>query len=231
MTCLLGDLLKHPVTGDELSRGEWVAWRIQAAMRRWAFINILVSGSILWWLTGGFGWDPDLNKWNAWASLMALIIESLVGMAMFNQTQRDAVYLRRLFAMEEADLKSTVEIQKDLEHNPHEEKQMSGTDPINLTVTGSVLTAAYTASANDYVLEWSASGGAFAVTLPAASAALVGRPYVLLQTTSSANVVTVKTAGGTINGTAGATGVAQTASKIGLGWAISDGTNWYMELI
>lgn len=115
---------------------------------------------------------------------------------------------------------------------------MSGFDVINNTVNGGVsgtpgaiLTAAYTVTANDSVLQWNATGAAFNVTLPAASAAYAGKVYVLVQTTSTTNQVTVKTAGGTINGTAGGTGVAQTASKIGMGLAFCDGTNWFMSAI
>lgn len=115
---------------------------------------------------------------------------------------------------------------------------MSGFDDINMTVNGgtsgtpgAVLVANYTVTLNDTILEWSATGGAFAVTLPAASANLAGKVYVLVQTTSSANLVTVKTAGGTINGVAAGTGVAQTASKIGMGLAFCDGTNWFMSAI
>jgi hypothetical protein len=115
---------------------------------------------------------------------------------------------------------------------------MSGFDVLNETINngvsgtpGAILTAAYTMSANDSVLEWSATGGAFNVTLLAPSAALAGRVVVLVQTTSSTNQVTVKSAGGNINGTAGGTGVAQTASKIGVALAVCDGTNWFMQPI
>lgn len=115
---------------------------------------------------------------------------------------------------------------------------MSGFDVLNWTINGgtsgtpgAILVAAYSQVANDSVLEWNATGGAFAVTLLAPSAALAGRVVTLVQTTSTANQVTVKSAGGNINGTAGATGIAQTASKIGVGLAVCDGTNWFMELI
>lgn len=107
---------------------------------------------------------------------------------------------------------------------------MSGFDNINETVSAS-LTANYTATLNDFVLAWDATAGVFAVTLPAASAALAGREYRFVQKTSSANAVTIKTAGGTINGAAAGTGVAQTVSKIGVSTAVCDGTNWYMQLI
>jgi hypothetical protein len=115
---------------------------------------------------------------------------------------------------------------------------MSGSDNINETVNGgtsgtpgAILTANYTVTLNDSALEWNATGGAFSVTLPAASAALAGKTYDLIQTTSSTNQVTVKTGGGTINGAAAGTGVAQTASKIGMARAFCDGTNWFMSAI
>lgn len=107
---------------------------------------------------------------------------------------------------------------------------ISGFDVINETIT-SGLTANYTVTLNDTILKWDATGGAFSVTLPAASAALAGKVYVLVQTTSSTNQVTVKTAGGTINGVAAGTGVAQTASKIGVALAVCDGTNYFMSAI
>jgi hypothetical protein len=39
--------------------------------------------------------------------------------------------------------------------------------------------------------------------------------------------MTLKTAGGTINGTAGGTGIAITASKVGKFDVYCDGTNWW----
>lgn len=115
---------------------------------------------------------------------------------------------------------------------------MSGFDVINETINGgtsgtpgAVLTANYTVTLNDTILEYSTTGGVFNITFPAASAALAGKVWLLIQTTSSANAMTAKTAGGTINGTAGATGVAQTISKIGIGIVVCDGTNYFMQLI
>lgn len=102
---------------------------------------------------------------------------------------------------------------------------MSGFDNVNET-TGAV-TAAYSVTANDYVVLYDTTGGAFAITLPAASSALAGREYVFVQKVSSANQMTLKTAGGTINGVAAGTGIALTASKIGVFRAVCDGTNWW----
>lgn len=106
---------------------------------------------------------------------------------------------------------------------------MSGSDPINFTDSGTTAkTAAYTLTSNDFVVHVDATGGAFSVTMPAAAAAYAGRMWVVMQNTSSANQVTVKTGGGTINGAAAGTGVAITGSKIGPTFVFCDGTNFYM---
>lgn len=102
---------------------------------------------------------------------------------------------------------------------------MSGFDDLNFTTTAT-LTAAYTVSANDYVIFYDPTN-AYTITLPAASAALKGRQYVFNQVVSNAGQMTLKTAGGTINGTAGGTGIAVTASKIGKFDVFCDGTNWW----
>lgn len=102
---------------------------------------------------------------------------------------------------------------------------MSGFDDLNFTTTA-VLTAAYTITANDYVIFYDPTN-AYVITLPAASAALKGRNYIFVQTVSNAGQMTLKTAGGTINGTAGGTGIAVTASKIGQFDVYCDGTNWW----
>ncbi len=102
---------------------------------------------------------------------------------------------------------------------------MSGFDDINQTITP-LITSNYTITANDYVIIYDATS-AFTATLPAASAALKGRQYTFIQTTSVVGQMTLKTAGGTINGTAGGTGIAITASKIGSFDVWCDGTNWW----
>lgn len=102
---------------------------------------------------------------------------------------------------------------------------MSGYDDTNLTVTA-VLTAAYTVTDNDSVIFYDPTN-AYVITLPAASAARKGRPYTFVQTVSNAGQVTLKTGGGTINGTAAGTGIAVTASKIGKFDVYCDGTNWW----
>lgn len=87
---------RHPILGDELNFSDRVSWRAQGIIRRWTFIVTVTLVSVFWWLQPGLFHDPNLTKWNAGASLMALIIESVVGIGMFNQTTRDALILRRL---------------------------------------------------------------------------------------------------------------------------------------
>jgi hypothetical protein len=102
---------------------------------------------------------------------------------------------------------------------------MSGQDDINLTTTAT-LTAAYTITAQDYVIFYDPTN-AYAITLPAASAALKGRNYVFIQQVSNAGQMTLKSAGGTVNGAAAGTGQVVTASKIGTFDMYCDGTNWW----
>lgn len=86
-----------PLTGDHLSAGEHVSWTIQHAMRRWSFLGAITLLTLLCWATR----NPDvLAWWNYAASFMALVIESIVGMAMFNQTIRDALVTRAVLRME-----------------------------------------------------------------------------------------------------------------------------------
>lgn len=101
---------------------------------------------------------------------------------------------------------------------------MSGFDDVNQTTTAT-LTAAYTVTDNDFIILYDPTN-AYTITLPAGSALRKGRQYTFVQTVSNAGQMTLKTAGGTINGTAGGTGIAVTASKIGCFDVYCDGTNW-----
>jgi hypothetical protein len=101
---------------------------------------------------------------------------------------------------------------------------VSGFDDTNLTVA--TVTGTYTVTDNDSVIFYDPTGG-YVITLPAASAARKGRPYTFVQTVSNAGQMTLKTGGGTINGTAAGTGIAVTASKIGKFDVYCDGTNWW----
>ena len=82
-----------PVTGDQLSLGEYISWLVQGIIRRWAFLVVISLATVAAWSTGN---DTVLLWWNLAASYTALLIESIVGIAMFSQTRRDAVILRKL---------------------------------------------------------------------------------------------------------------------------------------
>lgn len=88
--------MKHhhdPVTGDQLTSGEYISWLIQGIIRRWAFLGVITAVTILVWATNN---SIALTWWNLGASYLALVIESVVGLAMYGQTRRDAVTLREV---------------------------------------------------------------------------------------------------------------------------------------
>lgn len=87
---------RDPVTGDPLTRSEMVSWYAQAIIRRWAFI---VGYSLLTFGVWLFGTTMAVQWWNYSASWLALVIESVVGIAMFGQVRRDALILRELREM------------------------------------------------------------------------------------------------------------------------------------
>jgi hypothetical protein len=90
-----------PVTGDKLSAGERVSWMIQRVIRRWAFIGVLqlVTAACFVW---GVRTPDVLVWWNLGASDFAIIMEFLIGMALFGQGLRDAVVSRAVERMERA---------------------------------------------------------------------------------------------------------------------------------
>lgn len=88
-----------------------------------------------------------------------------------------------------------------------------------------VKTAAYAMNLADCVVLADAAGGAFDVTLP--SAVGCAGAFFLVKRTSASNTVTVKSASGTLDGTAAATGVALDAQHKARGY-LSDGTNYQL---
>jgi hypothetical protein len=72
--------------------------------------------------------------------------------------------------------------------------------------------------------------GAQTVQLPAANDAgvVAGRPYAVKRINTSANVVTVTSAGGTIDGAAAGTGIALAGGTYDSITVQSDGTNWWI---
>lgn len=87
---------RDPVTGDVLSLGEFISWKIQGLIRRWTFLILITIATLIVWITNN---PAALLWWNLCASYLALVIESIVGLAMFAQTKRDAVILRRVAEM------------------------------------------------------------------------------------------------------------------------------------
>src|SRR5579884_3317083 len=85
-----------PVTGDMLTTGEYISWKIQNAFRRWTMLIIILVVTALCWLTRN---EAVLLWWNLAASLLAIIIEFIVGLAMLGQCKRDAVCLREVRAI------------------------------------------------------------------------------------------------------------------------------------
>jgi hypothetical protein len=113
---------KHPVSGEPITLGEHISWRIQFAIRRWSFLGIITGITITCCILGTT--HPNvLVWWNIWASFMALVIESVVGMAMFNMAQNDGRVIRKILEMESSqfselkDLLERVEEDLDIYHD------------------------------------------------------------------------------------------------------------------
>ena len=87
---------QDPVTGDLLTPAEQVSWRIQGVIRNWNFLIVVLLLTAICWATNN---AAILLWWNLSASLLAIVIESIVGLAMFGQTRRDALVLREIRAI------------------------------------------------------------------------------------------------------------------------------------
>ena len=84
---------RDPVTGDILDRSDWVSWKVQGVIRRWSFLGVISIATFTAWLTDNV---HVILWWNLCASYMALVIESIIGLAQFSQTKRDAVIMREI---------------------------------------------------------------------------------------------------------------------------------------
>jgi len=111
----------HPITGEAIGLGEYVSWKIQNLIRRWAFILSVTAATAVCWATRN---GHVLTWWNYTASWMALFIESVVGISMYKQTQSDAAVIRKILKMETAqfeeikDLITRVETDLEVMHYP-----------------------------------------------------------------------------------------------------------------
>jgi hypothetical protein len=86
---------------EELTRSERISWALQTSIRNFWFIGGITLITIVMGIRGHV-WSLDAaDTWNFCMSWLALWIESIVGIAMFNQTQRDAKVLREVRAMED----------------------------------------------------------------------------------------------------------------------------------
>jgi glucan phosphoethanolaminetransferase (alkaline phosphatase superfamily) len=87
-----------PVTGDSLTRSEWLSWNLQAyVIRTWWFLIgfTFITLTCIW--LGVVTANPSYaTNWNYLASYMAIFVEAIVGRAMFSQTRRDAVLIREI---------------------------------------------------------------------------------------------------------------------------------------
>ena len=94
-------------TGDLLNRSEWVSWQLQTnIIRRWSFLGVFTVITLCCVATlnlSVIGW------WNVLASYIAIMVEAVVGRAMFGQTRRDAQIIRELRKMELEDRAHHVE--------------------------------------------------------------------------------------------------------------------------
>lgn len=86
---------RDPVTHDPLSRAEAMSWLAQSIIRRWRFIIGYTLVTFTVWAVGS---PPVLGWWNYTASWLALVIESVVGIGVYNMSRRDAVILREVRA-------------------------------------------------------------------------------------------------------------------------------------
>jgi hypothetical protein len=84
---------RHPITGDSIGFGKHISWKIQFSIRNWYFIGAITGVTVFCVIWGTMNINV-IGWWNVWASYMALFIESVVGISMFEQTRADAKILR-----------------------------------------------------------------------------------------------------------------------------------------
>jgi hypothetical protein len=85
-----------PVTGDELTLGEEISWVLQGVVRRWTVFIVITAFTIFAWVHGKIWAQGWTDIWNLFASYWAMALETVVGIAMFSQTRRDAVKIRSI---------------------------------------------------------------------------------------------------------------------------------------
>ena len=107
---------KHPITGEDIGLGQHISWSIQNAIRHWWFILTITGISVVCWAYGVHH-PTELGWWNAWASYMALFIESVVGISMYQQTRADAKVIRKILKMETTQFEQLKDLIEHVEHD------------------------------------------------------------------------------------------------------------------
>lgn len=95
-------------TGDELTPSEALSHIAQGVIRRWTFIGVVSAVTLVCFTVGG----SVLQWWNYSASWLALVIESVVGIGVYNMGRRDAVILREVRALSERGARSARRAEK-----------------------------------------------------------------------------------------------------------------------
>lgn len=103
-----------PITGDSLTLSEEVSWLMQGVIRRWTVIVAITAFTVFAWVHGQIWAQSWTDIWNLFASYWALLLESVVGIAMFSQTRRDAVKIRQVERMEQRVLDRLDELEEKL---------------------------------------------------------------------------------------------------------------------
>lgn len=87
-----------PLTGDLLSFSDRISYFAQNIIRRWTWVIFNICLSIFWWINPGFFHDDaaTLFRWMALYSLLAIVVESVVGIGQYASNKRDAVIIRRV---------------------------------------------------------------------------------------------------------------------------------------
>ena len=84
---------KNPINGDPMTFGEMAAWQLQGIIRRWWFLLGYTAITVVCWVVGG---NTVLLWWNLASSFLAIVVEGVVGRAMFAVTKTDSAVLREI---------------------------------------------------------------------------------------------------------------------------------------
>jgi len=83
----------NPINGDPMTFGEMAAWKLQGIIRQWWFLLGYTFATAICWLVGG---PTVLLWWNFASSFLAIVVEGVVGRAMFAVTKTDSAVLREI---------------------------------------------------------------------------------------------------------------------------------------